>query len=229
MFSFLKRRAFLVVLGFVLLALFVWLAGPYFSFADYRPFESVTGRVIAIALVIGIWAGWMLAPDRPLLLVLESDDKLGDVVTHLARTGLERLSGYLAGGMSGWENAGLPLQALPQLHVADAAEQLRHGALTLLEEEGFGFDRNIVIFDGGPTVTADTDRIRTVREAAYETVLEVGDGGKQRALLATGRLQNFLACGASVRRVPRKGLCIDSEAARLLGVTAGDQVLAVNR
>ena len=60
MFSFLKRRAFLVVLGFVLLALFVWLAGPYFSFADYRPFESVTGRLIAIALVIGIWAGWML-------------------------------------------------------------------------------------------------------------------------------------------------------------------------
>lgn len=60
MFSFLKRRAFLVVLGFVLLAMFVWLAGPYFSFADYRPFESVTGRLIAIALVIGIWAGWML-------------------------------------------------------------------------------------------------------------------------------------------------------------------------
>jgi arginine N-succinyltransferase len=103
------------------------------------------------------------------------------------------------------------------------------GALKMLEEEGFVFDRYIDIFDGGPTVTADTDRIRTVRDAAYETVLEVGEGGKQRMLLATGKLQDFVACGACVRRVPRKGLCIDSEAARLLGVKAGDQVLAVNR
>ena len=103
------------------------------------------------------------------------------------------------------------------------------GALKMLEEEGFVFDRYIDIFDGGPTVTADTDRIRTVREAAYETVLEVGDGGKQRVLLATGKLHDFVACGANVRRVARKGLCINSEAARLLGVKAGDQVLAVNR
>jgi arginine N-succinyltransferase len=103
------------------------------------------------------------------------------------------------------------------------------GALKMLEEEGFAFDRYIDIFDGGPTVTADTDRIRTVREANYETVLEVGDGGKQRMLLAAGKLHDFAACGASVRRVPRKGLCIDAEAARLLGVKAGDQVLAVTR
>ena len=103
------------------------------------------------------------------------------------------------------------------------------GALKMLEEEGFSFDRYIDIFDGGPTVTADTDRVRTVREAAYETVIEVGEGGKQRMLLAAGKRQDFAACGASVRRVARKGLCVDSEAARLLGVKAGDQVLAVTR
>ena len=102
-------------------------------------------------------------------------------------------------------------------------------ALRMLEEEGFIHDRYIDIFDGGPTVTAPTDRIRTVREAARETVLEVGQGGKQQAILATGRLKDFTACYASIKRVPRKGLCIDSEAARLLGVKAGDQVLAVTR
>ena len=60
MFAFFKRRAFLVVVGFVLLALFLWLAGPYFSFADYRPLESPVARLVAIGLVIGIWAGWTL-------------------------------------------------------------------------------------------------------------------------------------------------------------------------
>ena len=103
------------------------------------------------------------------------------------------------------------------------------GALKMLEEEGFVFDRYIDIFDGGPTVTAPTDRIRTVRESAYEPVHEIGEGGKQRVLLATGRLKDFVACGASVKRMARKGLCIDAEAADMLGVKVGDEVLVVNR
>lgn len=101
-------------------------------------------------------------------------------------------------------------------------------ALRMLEEEGFTHDRYIDIFDGGPTVTAPTDRIRTVHESACEAVLEVGEGGKQKVILAAGKLSDFTACYASVRRVPRKGLCIDSEAARLLGVKPGDEVLAVS-
>ena len=47
MFSFLKRRAFLIVLGFLLIAVFIWFAGPYFAFADYRPLEPVIARLIA--------------------------------------------------------------------------------------------------------------------------------------------------------------------------------------
>ena len=101
-------------------------------------------------------------------------------------------------------------------------------ALRMLEEEGFIYDRYIDIFDGGPTVTSPTDRIRTVRESTYEKVLEVGDGGKQKVILATGRLLDFVACFASVKRIPRKGLCIDRDAARLLGVEPGDEVLAVS-
>jgi arginine N-succinyltransferase len=102
-------------------------------------------------------------------------------------------------------------------------------ALRMLEEEGFYFDRYVDIFDGGPTVVADTDDIRTVREAREETVAAIGEGGKQKMLLATGRLHDFVACFGSVKREPRKGLCIDREAAELLGVEVGDQVLAVAR
>ena len=52
MFAFFKRRAFLVVVGLLLLALFVWFAGPYFSFAGYAPLGSVTARLIAIVLIV---------------------------------------------------------------------------------------------------------------------------------------------------------------------------------
>ena len=39
MFAFFKSRLFLVLLGFVLLALFIWYAGPLFGFGDLRPLE----------------------------------------------------------------------------------------------------------------------------------------------------------------------------------------------
>jgi type VI secretion system protein ImpL len=55
MLSFLTLRALLVGTGFVLMGLFIWFAGPYFSFADYRPLESMTARVIAIVLIVLCW------------------------------------------------------------------------------------------------------------------------------------------------------------------------------
>jgi arginine N-succinyltransferase len=103
------------------------------------------------------------------------------------------------------------------------------GALRMLEEEGFVFDRYIDIFDGGPTVIAATDSIRAIRESACETVLDVGEGGTQKMIIATGKLHDFVACWASVKRVPRKGISIDAESAQLLGVKAGDEVLAAAR
>ena len=102
-------------------------------------------------------------------------------------------------------------------------------ALRMLEEEGFVYDRYIDIFDGGPTVTVQTDRIRTVRESTSETISEIADGGRTKMLLATGRLKDFRACAAAIKRVPRKGICIEREAAELLEVDVGDQVVAVAR
>jgi arginine N-succinyltransferase len=102
-------------------------------------------------------------------------------------------------------------------------------ALRMLEEENFVFDRYIDIFDGGPTVTAHTDDIRTIDESDEETIEEIAPGGKTKMLLAHGRLKDFKACLAATRRAGRKGLCIDSEAAELLGVKVGDTVLAVKR
>ena len=102
-------------------------------------------------------------------------------------------------------------------------------ALRMLEEEGFVYDRYIDIFDGGPTVTAPTDRIRTVRESTEETICEIGDGGRTKTLLAAGRLKDFRACMGSVKKLAKKGICIDKEAAELLEVKVGDKVMAVAR
>jgi type VI secretion system protein ImpL len=63
MFAFLKRfaRLLLRILGLVLVALFIWYAGPYFSFAGYAPLESELTRLVLIAVIIAFWLGMIMA------------------------------------------------------------------------------------------------------------------------------------------------------------------------
>lgn len=54
--SFLRSRWFLTLVGVLLLCLLVWFAGPYFAFADFRPWASPIGRLVTIVVLIVIWA-----------------------------------------------------------------------------------------------------------------------------------------------------------------------------
>src|SRR5229473_1614643 len=51
-----KRRAVLVAIGLLLLGLFIWYGGPYLAFADYKPLESVVARLVAILVLVVLWA-----------------------------------------------------------------------------------------------------------------------------------------------------------------------------
>ncbi len=90
---------------------------------DTRMMLGFGGGHIQGALSIGghpmlsVWAGWLLDPDKPLLLVLESDDRLEDIVRYFVRTGYTRFAGYLLGGMTAWNNDGLPLEPVGQMTV----------------------------------------------------------------------------------------------------------------
>lgn len=90
---------------------------------DTRTMLAFGGGHIKGALNIGaepmlsIWAGWLLDPETPLLLVLDDDRRLDEVVTLFLRTGYTNFAGYLSGGMTAWDNAGLPLEAVGQMTV----------------------------------------------------------------------------------------------------------------
>ena len=90
---------------------------------DTRMMLAFGGGHIEGALNIGgkpmlsIWAGWLLDPGKPILLVLDSDEKLEEIVRLFVRTGYTRFAGYLVGGMTAWNNAGLPLNSVGQMPV----------------------------------------------------------------------------------------------------------------
>ena len=103
------------------------------------------------------------------------------------------------------------------------------GALKMLEAEGFVWDSYIDIFDGGPTVTAPIDHIRTVRESkALRLVDRAAEDGAQ-ALLSAGRLGGFRACYGRFERVGKKEVAIDREAREMLEAKTGDIVLVAPR
>jgi hydroxyacylglutathione hydrolase len=90
---------------------------------DVRTMLAFGGGHIPGALNIGgspilsIWAGWMLDPDEPILLVLESKNDLEEIVRLFIRTGYTKFAGYLVGGMKAWDAAGFPLAEVGQMSV----------------------------------------------------------------------------------------------------------------
>jgi arginine N-succinyltransferase len=103
------------------------------------------------------------------------------------------------------------------------------GALKMLESEGFVWDGYVDIFDGGPTVTARIDQIRTVREAGDFTIADTPARDGSAMLLSTGRLDQFRACFGLASDLGEGILAIDEDAMHLLDVRAGDSIQAVAR
>jgi len=79
MLAFLKRF-FVVLLGLLLIAVFIWLAGEYVAVAGYRPLGTAPARMIAIAVVVGCWLGVRLV--RRLRSFRASDRLLAAVVAQ---------------------------------------------------------------------------------------------------------------------------------------------------
>jgi arginine N-succinyltransferase len=102
-------------------------------------------------------------------------------------------------------------------------------AMRMLEREGFVHDCYVDIFDGGPTMVANTDEIRTVHEAREAEIAEVADVEGPNELIAAGRLHDFAVCYSRVRTNEDGSIVLDPGAASLLGTKVGDKVLAVQR
>jgi hydroxyacylglutathione hydrolase len=67
--------------------------------------------------VLSIWAGWMLASNEPILLVLEDEKDVEEVVRLFIRTGYSKFAGYLVGGIKAWKAAGFALAEIRQMDV----------------------------------------------------------------------------------------------------------------
>jgi hydroxyacylglutathione hydrolase len=76
----------------------------------------------------GTWLGWVVPdPDRPIVLILRTEEDWDDAVRQALRIGYEGVVGYLRGGFLAWAEAGHPTEAGGALDVADLARRLDRG------------------------------------------------------------------------------------------------------
>ncbi|XBQ16079.1 MAG: arginine N-succinyltransferase [Oceanicaulis sp.] len=98
------------------------------------------------------------------------------------------------------------------------------GALKLLEQEGFRYERYVDIFDGGPLVSCGTDEVATLRDSRLMTVAGAPQGERVRALVSNDRIADYRCVHAEVGLGADGAAALDEEARRALDVTTGQTV-----
>lgn len=79
------------------------------------------------------FAGWVLPPEKPILLVLESVKDLTAALKGLYSVGLDDVSGYLLGGMSAFAMSGYRTAGMESISVEELKERFDRGEVTLVD------------------------------------------------------------------------------------------------
>ncbi len=101
-------------------------------------------------------------------------------------------------------------------------------AMRMLQDEGYSYQGYVDIFDGGPTMLADTDKVRSIANAHHGEVVDASLEKGEKALIAAGEFSDFRCCYGA-RELLGDDIAIDAQAAELLGVGKGDAVWSIAR
>ena len=102
-------------------------------------------------------------------------------------------------------------------------------AMRMLENEGFAYEGYVDIFDGGPTMLARTDNVKSIAGASSATINATNLDTGEKALIATGRLSDFRCCYGARALGDDGSVTVDSLTADTLQVKEGDTVWSVTR
>jgi len=100
---------------------------------DVRSFESFGGQHITYSYHIDLnsnfatYAGWLIPHFKNIMLVSDSYEQALEACTQLYRVGLDRIEGYLEGGLYDWVTAGLETDHVPQLSAVELHKKISTG------------------------------------------------------------------------------------------------------
>ena len=140
----------------------------------------------------GVWAGWVIDHDAPLVLVLDEDQSAQEAVTQLARIGMDDVRGVLR-GMETWRAQGHPVARFDRVGAAEAVDMLSRGdEVSLLDVRAPGEVEDSPLSDAVAVYVPYLADGAPEQLAAHRPVLVVCGSGYRSAIAASLLLRHGL-------------------------------------
>lgn len=103
---------------------------PSAEFAESHPDGALN---LGFGTRVGYWAGWVLTPDQPIVLIAPEASQAQEAATQLLRVGLDRIEGQVSGGFHAWRDAALPVASITLIAASDLKASHAAEPLTLID------------------------------------------------------------------------------------------------
>lgn len=200
---------------------------------DIRGYTAFSGQHVPGAYHIDMggnfstFAGWVLPPDRKILLVTNDGAEAAEAAVLLRRVGVDQVVGYLEGGMFEWAKAGFASDHVPLLSAPELQQRITCGdGLTLVDVRSAG-EFGAVHVEGALHIPAPELRTRHRELDPSRDIALVCSTGHRSSLAASllkrqgfsrvwnvaGGMTGFNAAGFA----PECPLCVVPHGPRFLG------------
>jgi len=103
------------------------------SAADFGAAHVPGSMNIGLGGQFAMWAGSLIPLNASIVVIADTGAQIDETVVRLARVGIENVKGYLEGGVQSWRDAGLPVDTIAQVSVAELNERLANDDMQVVD------------------------------------------------------------------------------------------------
>jgi len=134
---------------------------------------------------IGYWAGWVLPADSPIVLLADQPAHAREAMLQLLRVGIDRVEGFIDGGIGGWRGAMLPTASTSRLSAAELRTAVaRRDELRILDVRSAKEWKEGHI-DGAINIPVGELSERIAEVPADKTIVTICEGGYRSSLASS--------------------------------------------
>jgi rhodanese-related sulfurtransferase len=103
------------------------------SAADFGAAHVPGSMNVGLGGQFAMWAGSLVPLNASIVVIADTGAQVDEAVVRLARVGIENVKGYLEGGVQSWRDAGLPVDEIAQISVAELNERIANDDMQIVD------------------------------------------------------------------------------------------------
>lgn len=103
------------------------------SAADFGAAHVPGSMNIGLGGQFAMWAGSLIPLNASIVVIADTGAQVDETVVRLARVGIENVKGYLEGGVQSWRDAGMPVDTIPQVSVAELNDRIANHDMQIVD------------------------------------------------------------------------------------------------